>query len=156
MDRQPPVSLDEKMVFIRVALLLMLLAGCQSVSDPRHGAVIRDTADPRIDPNSGRAAGAESFSRQSAETGQAESALQELMQQAQQRLRQGQWWQAIDTAERGLRIDRRQHGFYAILAAAYTGLGKPDRASEFARQGQRYCGGSLRSCVIFQQYLGAN
>jgi len=107
-------------------------------------------------PNGGRAAGAESFSQQGSEVGRAQSALQELLRQAQQRLRQGQWWQAIDTAERGLRINRRQPDFYVILAAAYTSLGNTDKASEFARQGRRYCDSLPQSCAIFQQYLGAN
>lgn len=148
------------MVFIRIVLILGILSGCQSLPDQRQGsemggAMIEDATKSRMEPGSQRAAGAESFSRQAPEVGQASAALQTLLLQARQELRQQQWWQAIEVAERGLRINRRESRFYAVLAAAYTGLGNSDRAHEFARQGWRHCHEMHQSCAVFKQYLDA-
>lgn len=60
------------------------------------------------------------------------------------------WSGAIEQAERGLRIDRRQPQLYLILAQSYWQLGKSALASQFARQGLRYLG---QGSEVLQQQL---
>src|SRR5690625_3439472 len=45
---------------------------------------------------------------------------------------------ATASAERGLRIDRREPAVYLLLARSYLELAQPRRADEFARQGLRF------------------
>jgi len=68
----------------------------------------------------------------------AQGIINELQQQGQAQLRQAQWREAIVTAERGLRVDRREANFYWLLARAYQGLDELNSATEFAQQGLRY------------------
>lgn len=65
-------------------------------------------------------------------------ALQELLGEAREQAMVGNWAGAIASAERGLRIDRRQPELYLLLARSYRALGRPDRARQFAGQGLRY------------------
>lgn len=68
------------------------------------------------------------------------AAVARILARAQQQLAQGQYTAAIDTAERGLRIDRYAASLYRVLAEAYTGLGVAEQARNFARLGLRYVG----------------
>jgi uncharacterized membrane-anchored protein len=44
---------------------------------------------------------------------------------------------AIEFAEQGLRIDRREPGFYLLLSEIYADLGDTEQAQQFAMQGLR-------------------
>jgi len=121
----------------------LLLAGCQVSPQPAkpiyHPAVVEQSR------------GAESAvgqARQPAPTTvtpiKALGVINELRQQGQSQLQQAQWRGVIVTAERGLRVDRREAGFYWLLARAYQGLGESGSAAEFARQGLRYAPRSSR------------
>ncbi len=66
------------------------------------------------------------------------AAAQVLLDEAQQLQGRQQWQQAIEVAERGLRIDRRMAEFYLVLAQSYEAMGERSSAQSFARQGARY------------------
>src|SRR5690606_8553894 len=61
-----------------------------------------------------------------------------LVEQGRRQMQAGNWQAAIASAERGLRIDRREPELYLLLAQGYLALGENARALEFARQGRRY------------------
>ena len=63
-----------------------------------------------------------------------------ILARARTQLDQAQYAAAIETAERGLRIDRYAASLYCVLAEGYTGLGVIAQARNFARQGLRYVG----------------
>jgi len=65
-------------------------------------------------------------------------AMERLIVEAQSQLSSGDLQSAIATAERGLRIDRREPQLYYILAKSYYGLDDDYRARQFAEQGLRY------------------
>lgn len=65
-------------------------------------------------------------------------ALDRLLQESRSKLAARDWQAAIASAERGLRIDRREAELYLLLAQAYRELGNLDRSVQFARQGLRY------------------
>ncbi len=62
----------------------------------------------------------------------------QFLQAASSAQAQQDWHEAIEQAERGLRVNRRQPELYLILAQSYWQLGKQSLASQFARQGLRY------------------
>jgi len=64
--------------------------------------------------------------------------IDRLLADAQSQYQSGQVEQAIATAERGLRIDRRVPELYLVLARGYRRLNNPDQARQFAEQGLRY------------------
>ena len=61
-----------------------------------------------------------------------------ILQQAQQQLKADDISGAIVSAERGLRVDRREPEFYAVLAEAYSVLNNRAQSIQFAKQGLRY------------------
>jgi Tfp pilus assembly protein PilF len=65
-------------------------------------------------------------------------AVDRLLQDSRSQLAARDWQAAIASAERGLRIDRREAELYLLLAQAYHGLGDLDRSVQFARQGLRH------------------
>lgn len=65
-------------------------------------------------------------------------ALSQMLQDSRAQLDARNWQAAIVSAERGLRINRREPELYLLLAKSYWGLAKLDRARQFARQGLRY------------------
>lgn len=69
-----------------------------------------------------------------------ERAVDRLLQESRSQLAARDWQAAIASAERGLRIDRREAELYLLLAEGYRGLGNADRSVQFARQGLRYAG----------------
>ncbi len=66
------------------------------------------------------------------------AAVLSLVQEGWTLYREGRWQEAIATAERGLRIQRRVAELYLLLAHAYLALDDPDQARAFAHQGLRY------------------
>lgn len=66
------------------------------------------------------------------------AAVISLIDQARMAYQQGDFEAAIATAERGLRIDRREPEFYLVLAQSYMSLSKPEQARQFAQQGLRF------------------
>jgi Tfp pilus assembly protein PilF len=65
-------------------------------------------------------------------------ALNRMLQESRAQVAAGDWQAAIVSAERGLRIDRREPELYLLLATSYWELADGDRARQFARQGLRY------------------
>lgn len=76
-----------------------------------------------------------------------------IFQQAQSVLQEKNYQKAIELAEQGLRIDRRDPEFYAILAEAYAKLSDPDQAAQFAQQGLRYATKGSEVYRALQQWL---
>ncbi|MDQ2077647.1 tetratricopeptide repeat protein [Marinimicrobium sp. ABcell2] len=73
-------------------------------------------------------------------------AVDGLIEQAGLAYQAGDYQGAIASAERGLRIDRREPALYLLLAQSYLELARPRQADEFARQGLRY---SAPGSVLF-------
>lgn len=65
-------------------------------------------------------------------------AVDGLIEQAGLAYQTGDYQGAIASAERGLRIDRREPALYLLLARSYLELAQPRQADEFARQGLRF------------------
>ncbi|UTA47495.1 tetratricopeptide repeat protein [Simiduia sp. 21SJ11W-1] len=67
-------------------------------------------------------------------------AIARLERRARQQLAEGQYGAAIDTAERGLRLNRYSANLYYLIAQAYAQQGVSAQARNFARLGLRYVG----------------
>jgi len=66
------------------------------------------------------------------------SAVDSLVKQARAQYLSRDYQNAIATAERGLRIDRRAADLYLVLAQSYIQLSLPQKATMFVQQGLRY------------------
>lgn len=66
------------------------------------------------------------------------AAVVSLIEQSRLAYEQGDYNSAIASAERGLRIDRREPEFYLVLAQCYLELARPVQAQQFALQGLRH------------------
>lgn len=65
-------------------------------------------------------------------------AVERLITEAEQHIADNNWQGAIATAERGLRVDRREPSLYLLLAKSYYALNDNHRAQQFAQQGLRF------------------
>lgn len=65
-------------------------------------------------------------------------AVTALLRRAENDYQRGDYAHAIATAERALRIDRRNASLYLILAQSYWQEAQPRQAESFARHGLRY------------------
>lgn|SRR5690554_264505 len=70
--------------------------------------------------------------------GRTNSAVDALLQQGRTQYQGGDYNRAIASAERALRIDRRNPAVYLLLAENYQRLGNSEQAQQFAQQGLRY------------------
>lgn len=70
--------------------------------------------------------------------GRSNSAVDSLLAQGRSEYRNGDYSRAIASAERALRIDRRNPAVYLLLAENYQRLGNNGQAKQFAQQGLRY------------------
>jgi len=68
----------------------------------------------------------------------AKAASDVLLRQAYEQFDHDRWQQAVQLAERGLRIDRYNAHWHLLLAKCYTRLGDDERAQEFVSQGLAY------------------
>jgi len=75
------------------------------------------------------------------------AAVISLVEQSRLAYEHGDYNSAIQSAERGLRIDRREPEFYLVLAQSYLELAQPAQAEQFARQGLRH---SLPDSHLYQ------
>jgi Tfp pilus assembly protein PilF len=101
---------------VLVFLVILLVAGCA-------GPLVQDTKPPT----------------EAVEyTTERNPAVDGLIEQAGMAYQAGDYHGAIASAERGLRIDRREPALYLLLAQSYLELARPRQADEFARQGLRY------------------
>ena len=66
--------------------------------------------------------------------------VEKLIDQSNQSLDNDRFDQAIDLAEQGLRVDRKEPRLYLVLAKTYTAKGNRQQANYFAQQGLRYVG----------------
>ncbi len=74
-------------------------------------------------------------------------AVSQLLRQAQGAFERGHYYDTLAFAERGLRIQRQEPGFYYWLARGHGQLGRQDQQRSFAEQGLRY---SLKGTEYFQ------
>ncbi len=74
--------------------------------------------------------------------------IDRLVNQANRQLITADYKKAITTAERGLRINRKEPRLYLALAKAYRGLQNTRQSSYFAKQGLRY---AQKGGVVFSQ-----
>lgn len=108
-----------------LSLILLLLAGC--VGHMVH------TPEPQVETVE--------------QVPERNPAVDGLIEQAGLAYQSGDYQGAIASAERGLRIDRREPALYLLLARSYLELAQPRQADEFARQGLRY---STPGTVLFE------
>lgn len=76
-----------------------------------------------------------------------------LLAESQQQLASRRPKEAIVTAEKGLRIDRKEPKFYEVLAASYSQLGDKKQAAYFAQQGLRYVKKESAEYRSLQQWI---
>ena len=74
--------------------------------------------------------------------------IERLAEQANLQYRANNYKQAINTAERGLRINRKEARFYLTLTKAHKRLNNNRQAVFFARQGLRYA--QKNSSIFFE------
>jgi len=75
------------------------------------------------------------------------AAVISLVEQSRLAYEHGDYNSAIQSAERGLRIDRREPELYLVLAQSYLALARPAQAEQFAQQGLRH---SLPDSRLYQ------
>lgn len=75
------------------------------------------------------------------------AAVISLIEQSRLAYEHGDYNSAIQSAERGLRIDRREPELYLVLAQSYLELARPAQAEQFAQQGLRH---SLPDSRLYQ------
>ena len=80
-------------------------------------------------------------------------AVDALVRQADGEYLRGDYSRAIATAERALRIDRRNAELYLILAKSYWQQALPAQSEQFARQGLRYSGSNGSVTAALQAVL---
>ena len=101
--------------------LMLLLAACQSTHQGQGPTTVSRTEIPaRGVPSS-------------------DNVLEQLLKDALQYQRKSKWQEAIEIAERGLRIDRTFADFYAVLSISYRNLGDAAQAQVFLSLARRYC-----------------
>lgn len=74
--------------------------------------------------------------------------IERLVEQANQQYRANNYNMAINTAERGLRINRKEPRFYLALTKSYKKLNNNQQSIHFAKQGLRYA--KKNSPVFFE------
>ena len=79
--------------------------------------------------------------------------VEKLIDQSNQSLHSNRFDQAINLAERGLRIDRKEPRLYLVLAKTYSAKGDRQQASYFAEQGLRYVGKKQAIYRELEQYM---
>ena len=118
----------------------VLLNACASTS-PSTAVVVRDiNTAPQIPEVIEKRAPLESKSTPIYQE-QASIALpivERMVNQAESALQARDWPQAIELAEKGLRIERKEPRFYWVLASAYAQLSNKKQSQNFANQGMRY------------------
>ena len=123
---------------IKAAVTLCMLAGltaCQSTGPVAPVESAGETESPVYK---------EPSSEQKSRTSDNVSALEAILQRGIEYTRAQRWFDAIHSAETGLRMDRREPRLYWILSTSYLAMGDAAKAKEFARQGLRYApSGSL-------------
>lgn len=139
-------------------LLILTLSACvSSVQHPSPQPTTPVNVEPRVEPPVAAPETEQQAPQQrpSIDTGAPRNAqagvAQRLLEQADQELSRGNYQLAIETAERGLRMDRYAAGLYRVLAESYLALGSRDLALNFTRMGLRYVGADG---VLEAQLLG--
>ncbi|MCW8196212.1 hypothetical protein F6455_15570 [Proteobacteria bacterium 005FR1] len=84
-----------------------------------------------------------------------ERAVDRLLEESRSQLAARDWQAAIASAERGLRINRREAELYLLIAEAYRGLGNGDRSVQFARQGLRHAAEGSRTAKALHNLVAA-
>jgi hypothetical protein len=116
--------------FFLAGLCLFTLSACTTQAPSHSGVEVVDVRPPAREPVS---------LPPTTNIAVPDDAINELLTQSARWISAKDWWQAIEVAERGLRLDRREPKFFAILAKSYNALGEQGRAADFAQQGLRFC-----------------
>jgi len=120
----------------RVAILaFVFMSGACSVAPVQVEDATLSSAEASIAVNP---SGMRVISSAVSEGEKAEAASGVLLRQAYEQYDHDRWQQAVQLAERGLRIDRYNAQWHLLLAKCYTRLGDGNRAQEFASQGLAY------------------
>ena len=82
-----------------------------------------------------------------------QSVIEEILAEAETLLRQQRWQEVISVAEQGLRINRREAAFYALLGESYLALGDRVQARRFANQASRLCRSDCLAAERLQERL---
>jgi len=120
--------------------LLFIVAGCSSTSGP---VIIRESSTPAITTKDVGSVDAESRPATAQpvapnRTKKIIPVVEKLISQSNRELINKQYEQAINFAERGLRIDRKEPRLYLVLSKAYKRDGNRQQSIYFAKQGLRY------------------
>lgn len=133
---------------IAVVLLLLIVVACSSTSGP---VVIRDstppvpeTKGPGVIEDTPPAVQPVAPSRST----KLIPVVEKLVGQSNLALKNQQYEKAINLAERGLRINRKEARLYWVLSRAYKSEGNRQQSIYFAKQGLRYAD---RSDDIYRQ-----
>lgn len=149
-----------KLCIYLTLMSLLLVSGCQTY--PSHTPVriqdagasqnssMRKENEPQAEVDDAASSGAEIISNNVVTTPVVK--LTSLIQEANVLLSKAKWWEAIDLAERGLRLEPRNAGLYKILVVAYDSMGDQKSALGFAGQGFRYCQRGSSLCDFFRDY----
>lgn len=112
-----PTSITRLVILV---FLFSALACTKQSMSPSPSTTVEDRSPSTINQNSGNRATAQ------------------LIADAQRQYQLNDWSAAIATAERGLRVDRRDVRLYLLIAKSYRALGDIDLSKQFAEQGLRY------------------
>ncbi|MBR9912720.1 MAG: hypothetical protein GYB33_20460 [Gammaproteobacteria bacterium] len=142
-----------------VVLVAMLVSACQSqqaqpTASPASGTERGQSGPVEAVPQGRETEAPDETGSRPPPRQRAYSAIAALEDRALEHLAQQQWQQAIESAEHGLRLDRRYATFYRVLGESYKALGDYDRAAGFARQALRFCGQNCRAAEDLVQSLG--
>ena len=123
-----------KIKIVIIVLLALMLSTCVSNSGP---VVIREPAKPAVKPSEvpAQAIVQPVIPDQSPKH---IPLLEKLITQSTQALDNNSYEQAINLAEKGLRIQRKESRLYLLLAKAYRANDNVQQSIYFAKQGLRY------------------
>lgn len=127
------MCLDKMCKIISVSVLLVLLAACTTTSGP---VVIRYTRSVVDTSNEATVAIAQPVVPEKQQS--SIPLIERLAVQSNQALNDKEYNNAINLAERGLRINRKESRFYLVLSKAYRWLENQKQSVYFAKQGLRY------------------
>jgi predicted Zn-dependent protease len=148
---------------ILVVVTVMLIGACASNTGP---VTVRESAPAQTPDQTSPQSSlpqAESADNQTPNTGAAVTSIQpvvpdsqrnpiplveNLVEQANRAFNFKNYQSAINLAERGLRVDRKEPRFYLVLAESYRALNNKQQSVYFAKQGLRYV---KKQGVVYQQ-----
>lgn len=138
------IAINRVLTFSCAFLAVVILIACVPTDGP---VVVRDVGAPEVVK---APASENNTTEKSVEPNISAPLKVQLLDQANEEYRQEKIQNAISLAERGLRIDRQEPGFYKVLSQSYLKLGNKNQSQNFARQGLRY---ARKGTSIYQDLL---